>query len=380
MNDGQLRDAQVPGNGTNWGGSDAATVADKKQRGGSRHDHLGRERRGDRGVLAAADAVEIGRHERAMPTGEVADAQLDWPAPFWVDIRLTLSVHQRGAHDPTFRIEPSGTIWRTCLTPAGPATLRLSAHPARQLPSPGPRIRALAWGPGAHWMVNAVPDLLGVLDSPEGFRPVHAQLSELARRLAGLRIGRTSRVLEALIPAVLEQKVVGLEARRAWRRLVTRHGSPAPGPAPTGMRVMPAPEAWLAIPFSDWHRAGVESVRARTIAAAVRRAGRLETVVGLPEADADRLLRSLPGVGPWTAAEVRQRACGDADAVSVGDYHIPTLVGWALAGEPVDDTRMLELLAPYAGHRYRVTRLLELGGQALPRRGPRLSARDYSAF
>ncbi len=344
MNDGQQRDTDGHGNGTNRGGPD-------------------------------------GRYgEDVLPMGELADAELDWLAPFGVDIRLTLSVHRRGAHDPTFRIEPSGAIWRTCLAPAGPATLRLSVHPGGQLPPPGLRIRALAWGPGAHWMVDAVPDLLGVLDSPEDFRPVHPRLSELARRLAGLRIGRTGRVLEALIPAVLEQKVVGREAWRAWRRLVTWYGSPAPGPAPAGLRVMPPPEAWLAIPFSDWHRAGVEPVRARTIAAAVRRAGRLETVAGLPAADADRLLRSLPGVGPWTAAEVRQRACGDPDAVSVGDYHIPTLVGWVLARAPADDARMLELLAPYAGHRYRVTRLLELGGQGPPRRGPRLSARDYSAF
>jgi 3-methyladenine DNA glycosylase/8-oxoguanine DNA glycosylase len=344
MNDGQQRQADGRGNGPNWGGPDG----------------------GDR--------------ESEVPTGEVADAELDWLAPFRVDIRLTLSVHRRGAHDPTFRIEPSGEIWRTCLSPAGPATLRLSARRDGSVPSPGTRIRALAWGPGADWQVSAVPDLLGVLDNPEDFRPVHPRLSELARRLAGLRIGRTSRVLEALIPAVLEQKVVGREARRAWRRLVTWHGSPAPGPAPAGLRVMPSPEAWLAIPFSDWHRAGVEPVRARTIAAAARRAGRLEMVVGLPGAEANRMLRSLPGVGPWTAAEVRQRACGDADSVSVGDYHIPTLVGWALAGAPADDARMLELLAPYAGHRYRVTRLLELGGQAPPRRGPRLSAREYSAF
>jgi 3-methyladenine DNA glycosylase/8-oxoguanine DNA glycosylase len=344
MNDGQQRDADEPGHGTNGGGPD------------------GRD------------------HEGTLPEGEVADAKLDWLAPFWVDIRLTLSAHRRGSHDPTFRVEPSGAIWRTCLAPAGPATLRLSVHPAGRLPSPGLRIRALAWGPGAHWMVNAVPDLLGVLDNPEAFQPAHARLSKLARRLAGLRIGRTSRVLEALIPAVLEQKVVGQEARRAWRRLITWYGSPAPGPALAGMRVMPPPEAWLAIPFSDWHRAGVEPVRARTIAAAVRLASRLETVVGLPGAEADRLLRSLAGVGPWTAAEVRQRACGDADAVSVGDYHIPALVGSALAGAPADDARMLELLAPYAGHRYRVTRLLELGGQGPPRRGPRLSVRDYSAF
>jgi 3-methyladenine DNA glycosylase/8-oxoguanine DNA glycosylase len=225
-----------------------------------------------------------------------------------------------------------------------------------------------------------VPDLLGVLDAPEDFRPAHPRLSELVRRLPGLRIGRTGRVLEALIPAVLEQKVVGREARRAWRRLVSRYGSPAPGPVPDGLRVVPSADAWRAIPSWDWHRAGVEPVRARTIAAAARRAGRLETVTGLPSEEADRLLRSLPGVGAWTAAEVRQRACGDADAVSVGDYHLPTQVGWALAGAPADDAGMLELLAPYARHRYRVTRLIELGAQGPPRRGPRLSPRDYSAI
>jgi 3-methyladenine DNA glycosylase/8-oxoguanine DNA glycosylase len=317
----------------------------------------------------------------ALPTGEVAGAELDWLAPFWVDIRLTLSAHQRGTYDPTFQVDQSGAVWRTSLTPAGPGTLRLSVrHPGGHPASPGPCIQALAWGPGARWLVATVPDLLGVLDRPEDFRPVHPRLAALARRLAGLRIGRTGRVLEALIPAVLEQKVVGREARRAWRRLVTWYGSPAPGPVPAGLRVMPPPEAWQAITPSDWHRAGVEPVRARTIAAATRRAARLETVTTLDGAAADRLLRSLPGVGPWTAAEVRQRACGDADAVSVGDYHIPALVGWALAGAPANDAGMLELLAPYAGHRYRVTRILELGGQGPPRRGPRLSARDYSAI
>jgi len=358
MDDGRRGDADGRGNGPNCGAPDE-------------------DGRGNRDTLAVGSD---GNHEGGGPRGEAADAELDWLAPFRIDIRLTLSVHRRGAHDPTFRIGPSGEVWRTCLSPAGPATLRLSASRASPPPSPGTRILALAWGPGADWLVNTVPDLLGVLDNPEDFRPVQPRLAELARRLAGLRIGRTSRVIEALIPAVLEQKVVGQEARRAWRRLVAWHGSPAPGPAPAGLRVMPSPAAWLAIPFADWHRAGVEPVRARTIAAAVRRAGRLETVAGLPGAEADRLLRSLPGIGPWTAAEVRQRACGDADAVSVGDYHIPTLVGWALAGTPADDARMLELLAPYPGHRYRVTRLLELGGQAPPRRGPRLSARDYSAF
>jgi 3-methyladenine DNA glycosylase/8-oxoguanine DNA glycosylase len=187
-------------------------------------------------------------------------------------------------------------------------------------------------------------------------------------------------VLEALVPAVLEQKVVSLEAHRAWRLLLIRFGEPAPGPAPARMRVFPAARTWQQIPSWEWHQAGVEAVRARTIAAAARAAGRLEEILTMTAADADHRLQVLPGIGPWTSAEIRQRACGDADAVSVGDYNLPAAVGWALAGRVTDDAGMLELLAPYAGHRYRATRLVELSGVRPPRRGPRLAPRDYRAF
>ena len=310
--------------------------------------------------------------------GDFDGASREWIVPFRLDIRLTLSVHRRGPHDPTFRVDPSGAIWRTCLTPAGPATVQLRAE--RTEAGSGAAISSQAWGPGAGWVLDRVPDLLGARDTPEDFKPEHPRLRELARRFEALRIGRTDRVLEALVPAVLEQKVVGREARRAWRYLVTRYGSPAPGPAPAGLRVVPSAAAWQAIPSWDWHRAGVEAVRARTIAGAARLAVRLEAIGSLPGGQADRLLQSLPGIGPWTAAEVRQRACGDADAVSVGDYHIPGQVGWVLTGEPADDERMLELLAPYAGQRYRVTRMIELSGHGPARRGPRMSVRDYSAI
>ena len=171
------------------------------------------------------------------------------------------------------------------------------------------------------------------------------------------------------MPAVLEQKVVGREAHRAWRFLLLKYGEPAPGPAPAGMRVVPPPRTWARVPSWDWHRAGVEGVRARTIITAAAVAARLEEALDLDPAEADRRLRSLPGIGAWTSAEIRQRAMGDPDAVSVGDYHLPNAVGWTLARRKTDDAGMLELLAPYAGHRYRVTRLIELGGSppAAPR-------------
>ncbi len=302
----------------------------------------------------------------------------DWHAPFPLNLRLTLLVHRRGPGDPTLRIDDGGVIWRTSLTPAGPGTLRLARIRSADRETAG--FSARAWGDGAAWLLDAVPDLLGASDDPAAFEPVHPRLRDLARQLAGLRISRTARVLEALVPAVLEQKVVSLEAHRAWRRILAWHGLPAPGPAPVGMRVFPPAATWQAIPSWDWHRAGVEAVRARTIANAARVAGPLEAICALPGDEADVRLRSLPGIGPWTSAEVRQRACGDADAVSVGDYHIPAMVGWTLAGQVTDDAGMLELLEPYAGQRYRATRLIELGGERPPRRRPKMSVRDYRSI
>jgi 3-methyladenine DNA glycosylase/8-oxoguanine DNA glycosylase len=238
-------------------------------------------------------------------------------------------------------------------------------------------ICASAWGPGASWLLGTLPRLLGSADDPSGFEPLHPLLKEMSRRHHALRIGRSDRVFEALVPAVLEQKVVGAEAKRAWRLLLLRFGDPAPGPAPPGMRVCPSPRAWARIPSWEWHRAGVELVRARTIIGAARAAGRLEEITAMTPAEADRRLRTLTGIGVWTSAEIRQRAIGDPDALSVGDYHLPSIVGWALIRQKVDDAGMCELLAPYAGHRYRAAWLLEMSGQGPPRHGPRNAPRDY---
>jgi 3-methyladenine DNA glycosylase/8-oxoguanine DNA glycosylase len=287
-----------------------------------------------------------------------------------LDIGLVLSPHKRGGGDPAYRQTPDGAIWRTCRTPAGPATLRVSVA--------GGRVRGQAWGPGAEWVLDAMPALLGAEDDPSGFEARHDVVREMQRRHAGLRIGRTGLVMEALVPAVLEQKVVGREAWRAWRWLLRRYGDPAPGPAPEGMRVIPEPSVWREIPHWDWHRSGAEAVRARTIATAAWHAAKLEAAATSEELD--RMLRALPGVGVWTSAEVRQRAFGDPDALSVGDYHLAKIVGYALTGEKTDDPGMLRLLEPYRGHRHRAGLLLSLTGLRPPARGPRMAVRDYRSF
>ena len=283
---------------------------------------------------------------------------------------------RRGGGDPCFRFQAE-TVWRAIRTPAGPATLRLAVAASEG------SVEAMSWGDGASWTLEALPEMLGAADDPAGFEPTHPLLREVLRRHSGWRVPRTGLVLEALAPAVFEQKVTSHEAWRGWRHLVRRYGEPAPGPEVVRLlrlHVPPTPQVWARVPSWEWHRAGVDQTRSRTVVRAASVAGRLEQLPGLANDEASARLRSLPGVGVWTAAEVAQRALGDPDAVSVGDFHLSGLVGAALVGEKVDDDGMLELLEPYRGHRYRAVRMIELSGVALPRRGPRFAGRDYRAM
>ncbi|KPI26396.1 hypothetical protein OV450_1800 [Actinobacteria bacterium OV450] len=290
-----------------------------------------------------------------------------------VDLGLTLGPLRRGPGDPTFRITPDGSVWRTSRTPAGPATLRVALRPGT-----GTAV-AEAWGPGAEWMLDHLPALLGSGDDPTAFVPRHRLVHASHRRRPGLRLTRTGLVLESLIPTVLEQKVTADEAYRAWRRLVSWYGEPAPGPEdrPRGLYVMPDARTWALIPSWDWHKAGVDIKRSATIVRCARVANRLEEAAAMELPQAAARLEAVPGIGPWTSAETLQRSNGAADAVTTGDLHLPGIIGWALAGNrAADDAEMLELLAPYAGQRHRAARLVLLAGHAPPRRAPKMRKTD----
>ena len=297
-------------------------------------------------------------------------ATTTWRPQLPVDVRTTLAPLRRGSGDPTQRVTADGALWRTTLMPTGPATYRLVSRGLHE-------VACEAWGPGAAEVVAGLPDLLGARDDADGFVPRHPLLADTALRTPGLRIPRTGRVVEALVPAVLEQKVTGKEARAAFRALVLRFGTPAPGPAPDGMRVPPSADVWRRVPSWEWHRAGVDPKRSRTICLAMQYAARLEQAVGMDRDDAARRLSAVPGIGPWTVAEVAQRALGDPDALSVGDYHLSAHVGWSLTGRPLDDDGMVALLEPWRPHRYRVVRLLECSGVRTPRFGPRMTVQDH---
>jgi 3-methyladenine DNA glycosylase/8-oxoguanine DNA glycosylase len=304
-----------------------------------------------------------------------------------VDVRATVSALTRGPADPCHRFAADGSFWKASRTPLGPATLRIIVDP------PTGEVRAAAWGPGAEWVLEGVPDLLGAADvtAPE-FRalPEHPVLAAAHRARPGWRVPRTRSVFEALAVAVVEQVVTGQEAGRSLRLLVHRFGEQAPGPVPPPpmggdrqarpLSVHPAPADWARIPSWEWLRAGVEQRRSATIMRATRVAARLEHTVDLPAERAAAALRTVPGVGRWTAAEVMQRAHGDPDSFSFDDYHVAKNVTWALTGEVLDDDACAEVIAPYAGHRYRVQRLLELAGASRPRRGPRMTLPTHTPF
>ena len=266
------------------------------------------------------------------------------------------------------RLRPNEAL-RAGRTPDGPVTLHLSTT--------GCDVHARAWGPGSEWALETAPDLVGRDDDAAHFRPADPAVAHLHKALRGLRIGRSANATEVLVPTILEQKVTGHEARRSYAMLVRRYGERAPGPG--DLYVPPSPTTLAELPYWAWHEAGVAQRRARTIRLVCTYAARIEAALELTPSEMHRRLVSLPGIGDWTAAHTTMIAMGDADAVLVGDFHIPHLVTWTLAGEPRgSDARMLELLEPYKGDRARVIRLVEAGGSRPPRRGPRKALRSIA--
>jgi len=281
----------------------------------------------------------------------------DWP----IDLDLVLGPLSRARNDPVARSTGAQEWWLTGRVDSGAATLQISRQDHA--------ILGEAWGPGGQELLDRMPRMLGDGDDPTGFNPapgtvVHRMWS---RRGAHWRVPCTGLFWQTAVLAVLEQKVTGIESRAAWFRLCREHGEPALGPAPHGMWLAPDRRDLALVPSWWWRSAGVDHTRAATLG----RVARLR-LRGDDLADISRRLAAVRGIGPWTLAEIGCRALGDADAVSVGDFHLANLVGFALTGRPRStDEQMLELLSPYEGHRYRAVRMIEMSGIVPPKFGPR---------
>ncbi len=286
-----------------------------------------------------------------------------------IDLVTTTFPLRQGIDDPTTRVS-GGEVRRALRTAEGPAALHLRID--------GDELVARAVGPGAAAAVRLAPQLAGLDDDPTALVPLHPAVAEARRRTAGLRLTSGTSVFDALLWTVIAQKVVGFDARRSYRELVRRIGEPAPGD--DGLLLPPDARRVARTPYWTFHECNVERRRATVIVNLAHHASTLDALASVPAAEARRQLQSLPGVGPWTAAEVTAVTHGDPDAVPLGDYHVPNVVSYALAGEPRgDDARMLELLEPYKGQRGRVIRLLMSGGRGAPRYGPKLSRQDIRA-
>ena len=286
---------------------------------------------------------------------------------FPVDLKATLRGVWRGTRDPSWRFRPDG-IWRASRSPTGPATIRLVDR--------GRFVEVGAWGPGAQAALDGAANLVGANDDDHGFAPEHPIVARLWRDHRDVRMPRSSAVTESLLACVLEQRVTTFEARRSMSQMATRWGEPAPGPIDLTLPM--DPEVLAGVPHYELHVLGIERKRADTMRRVAANARRLDALATLPVAEARLRLVEVPGIGEWTAAEVALVALGDADAVPIGDAHLPNDVTHVLSGRAVDDDAMLEALEPFAGHRGRVIRLLAAAGLRAPRRAPRYAPRDIS--
>lgn len=270
-----------------------------------------------------------------------------------LDLRLTLALTRIGRGDPCTRLR-SDQAFRASRTPEGPATVHLVVD--------GDELGAEAWGEGATWLLDQLPILVGEADVDD-FVTSHPLVADLHRRMSGLRVGASHRILEALVPAVCAQKVSTYEAKRCYRQVVEALGEPAPGPSQVDLLLPPDPQVLASTSYQDFHTLGLERRRADVIRRAAARAATVEALADATPEEAEQRLRSLAGVSVWTAAVVRAAALGDADAVPLGDHSVKHLVSFVFTGERRGtDAQMLELLEPFRGHRGRVIRLLKASG------------------
>lgn len=260
--------------------------------------------------------------------------------------------------------------WKAARTPAGSATVHLSRNEQG--------VVARVWGSGTDWLLDRVPDWIGLADDPESLPTDHAVVGPLARRHRGYRFGSTHLVFEALVAAIVEQKVAGKEARRSLAGLHRVYGGRAPGPR--FLWLPPDPEALAQAAYWDLHRLGLERKRAETLLRVAAEHESIGRLAGVGPETAQPELRRFRGVGAWTVAETLAVSHGDADAVSVGDWHHKNIVAWHLTGQARGtDEAMLELLEEFRPHRGRVVRLLATAGHP-PRFGPRMPLRDFAEY
>lgn len=320
--------------------------------------------------------------------------------PFPVNLKFVVAPWMRGKQDPVAQVGrgASFSFWTSTRGSSANVLIRLE-QPLGKAPTLHEKylspIHVRLWAEktpaglaALETVSQQLPAWLGFYDdwtaftSSESFSLLPEKLKDSYRQNVGLRLGATHEIFKNTVASIGEQRVTGIEAMGGLRAILRQYAEPvfATGLAdqPAAMLFFPAPTVIEQVPSWTWHRAGYDRARSETIVRLAQRADSLERMGGSDSVqNLAAALNSVPGIGPWTIAEVLQRTHGHPDAISVGDYHLAHHVGWVFDGVRGNDARMVQLLAPFAGNRHRVVTLMKAAGLAEPRKAPRYAPQDH---
>lgn len=141
------------------------------------------------------------------------------------------------------------------------------------------------------------------------------------RQAPGLRVPGAFDPFELAVRAVLGQQVSVAGATTLAGRLATRFGQPANTPYAGAMRHFPAPEALATLAPETIAQIGLPRARAATLLALARFAvdGGLRFAPGAGLDESVARLKTVPGIGEWTAQYIALRALRFPDAFPAGD-------------------------------------------------------------
>ena len=212
-----------------------------------------------------------------------------------LDLGRTLWPHLRGLHDPAMRVTGEHLI-RATRTADGPATIEIRRR--------GDVVEVEAWGPGADRAIDAAPAFIGIDDDRSGFAPANRSSP------TSIAAGRAS-----------GSGAAGPSSRRSSRRSSSRRspasrpGAACAGSSPGGASRHPGRSGCGSCrqpggprgdsPTTRSTRSGWSGGGPTSSGAVAARANRFEEIVDAAAAPPRYArLRAMPGIGPWTAAEV----------------------------------------------------------------------------
>ncbi|HTJ29911.1 MAG TPA: hypothetical protein VL346_05400 [Acidobacteriaceae bacterium] len=296
-----------------------------------------------------ATAVQTGR-----PNGIGAKPAIGRIAMHPVHFARTFAMQRLGQHDPT--AELIGDCFRKAFFYRGQPS-------AVEICRDGDGLAVTAFGPEAEPLLT---ETLRGFTQPDGYFDFPTEdtgLLRLHHSQPGLRILRVPWIYETICSVILQQRIRTVDAMRDWRRLTYRYGADAP----LGLRAFPKPAVLARVPLFSLEQMGIDPRRAKTLLRLAHEMAFLRLGSELTFAELRDRLQRVPGIGPWTTESVMGYGAGDPDAAIPGDLHLPRVVCYALAGEQNGtDARMMELLEPFRGHRFRIIRLLYAAGLDTP--------------